>query len=136
MTFSKAKLHRKNNEDSENTWELLRFCNKLDTIVVGGASKLLKHFIGEVKPIKIVTYVDKRRSVGNLFKRLGFVHTHDDKPNYFYVVGDSRENRFKYRKSELIKQGFDKNKSEHEIMLERGIPRIYDCGTMVFEMKL
>ena len=136
MTFSKAKLHRKNNEDSENTWELLRFCNKLDTIVVGGASKLLKHFIGEVKPIKIVTYVDKRWSVGTLFKRLGFVHTHDDKPNYFYVVGDSRENRFKYRKSELIKQGFDKNKSEHEIMLERGIPRIYDCGTMAFEMMI
>ena len=23
-----------------------------------------------------------------------------------------------------------------EIMLERGIPRIYDCGTMAFEMKL
>ena len=29
-----------------------------------------------------------------------------------------------------------KNKSEYEIMLERVIPRIYDCGTMVFEMMI
>ena len=47
-----------------------------------------------------------------------------------------RENRFKYRKGALVKQGFDKDKSEHEIMLERGISRIYDCGTMAFEMKI
>ena len=108
----------------------------LDTSVVGGASKLLKHFIGEVSPHRIVTYADKRWSVGNLYERLGFAHTHDSKPNYFYVVGQHRENRFKYRKGELVKQGFDPDKSEHEIMLERGIPRIYDCSTMAFEMKL
>ena len=57
-------------------------------------------------------------------------------PNYFYVVGQHRENRFNYRKSNLIKQGFDPNKTEHEIMLERNIYRIYDCGTMVFKLNL
>lgn len=136
MTLGKTRQQRKYNENYDNTWELLRFCNKLDTSVVGGASKLLKHFISEVKPHRIVTYADKRWSVGNLYERLGFAHTHDSKPNYFYVVGQHRENRFKYRKGELVKQGYDSGKSEHEIMLERGIPRIYDCGTMVFEMKL
>ena len=136
MTFGNTSQQRKYNEDYDNTWELLRFCNKLDTSVVGGASKLLKHFIGEVKPHMIMTYADKRWSVGKLYERLGFTYTHDSKPNYFYVVGQHRENRFKYRKGELVKQGFDPDKSEHEIMLERGIPRIYDCGTMAFEMKL
>lgn len=136
MTFGKTRQQKKYNEDYDNTWELLRFCNKLNTSVVGGASKLLKHFIGEVKPHRIVTYADKRWSVGNLYERLGFVHTHDSKPNYFYVVGQHRENRFKYRKGELVKQGFDPSKSEHEIMYERGIPRIYDCGTMAFEMTI
>lgn len=136
MTFGRTRQQKKYNDDYDNTWELLRFCNKLDTTVVGGASKLLKRFIGEVKPHRIVTYADKRWSLGNLYDRLGFTHTHDSKPNYFYVVGQHRENRFKYRKGALVKQGFDKDKSEHEIMLERGIPRIYDCGTMAFEMKL
>ena len=50
-------------------------------------------------------------------------------------INGKRENRFKYRKSELIKQGFDKEKSEHEIMLERGIYRIYDCGTKAYIWK-
>lgn len=136
MTFGKTRQQRKYNKDYDNMWELLRFCNKLNTTVVGGASKLLKMFIREVKPHRIVTYADKRWSVGNLYERLGFTHTHDSKPNYFYVVGDRRENRFKYRKGELVKQGFDKDKSEHEIMLERGMPRIYDCGTMAFEMTI
>lgn len=136
MTFGKTRQQRKYNEDYDNTWELLRFCNKLDTTVVGGASKLLKHFIKKVFPHRIITYADKRWSIGKLYETLGFTHTHDSKPNYFYAIGQHRENRFKYRKGELVKQGFGTDKSEHEIMLERGIPRIYDCGTMAFEMKL
>lgn len=46
-----------------------------------------------------------------------------------------RESRFKYRKSELIKQGFDKNKTEKQIMIDRNYFRIYDCGTLKFEWK-
>ena len=136
MTFGKIRQQRKYHEDYDEKWELLRFANKLNTTVYGGASKLLKHFINEVHPKSIISYADKRWSNGNLYKALGFTHIHDSKPNYFYVVGQHRENRFKYRKGELIKQGFDINKSEHEIMLERGVYRIYDCGTMVFEMKI
>ena len=136
MTFGHTRQQRKYNKDYNNTYELLRFCNKLNTNVIGGASKLLKHFIDNIKPNEIITYADKRWSVGNLYETLGFIHTHDSKPNYFYTFGQKRENRFKYRKGQLVKQGFDPNKSEHEIMLERGIYRIYDCGTMVYKWKI
>ena len=44
-----------------------------------------------------------------------------------------KENRFKFRKSELVKDGYDPDKSEREIMKERNIPRIYDCGNIVYE---
>lgn len=132
MTFGVTRQQRKYNEDYDAVFELLRFCNKLDTNVVGGASKLLNHFIKEASPKKVISYADKRWSDGNLYKQLGFEHTHDSAPNYFYVVGKHRENRFKYRKSELVRQGFDEGKSEHEIMLDRGLYRIYDCGCMVF----
>lgn len=134
MTFGKLRQQKRFNADYDSAWELVRFCNKLNTSVVGGASKLLKRFIREVKPTRIVTYADKRWSDGNLYFKLGFEHKHDSKPNYFYVVGKKRENRFKYRKGELVRQGFDKTKSEHEIMLKRKIYRIYDCGAMVFEL--
>ena len=44
-----------------------------------------------------------------------------------------RLNRFRFRKSLLVKEGFDESKSEHDIMSERGFFRIYDCGTMVWK---
>lgn len=134
MTFGHLRKNLGNHGD-ENEFELLRFCNKLNTSVVGGASKLLKYFISTINPDRIISYADKRWSNGSLYKILGFKHIKDSEPGYFYIFGQRRENRFKYRKDALVRQGFDKNKTEHEIMLERGIYRIYDCGMMVFEMK-
>ena len=135
MTFGKMRQQRKYHTDYDSCYELLRFCSKLNTNVVGAAGKLLKAFLRDLKPSEVISYADKRWSQGNLYKQLGFEHTHNSRPNYFYVVAQRRENRFKYRKGELVKEGYDPNKSEREIMLERGIYRIYDCGTMVFKLK-
>lgn len=135
MSFGKPRINlgRKTSEDGE--YELLRFCNKLYTTVVGGASKLFKHFIDNYNPQFITSYCDRRWSVGNMYEALGFNLSHKSQPNYYYIQGNNRKNRFKYRKSELIKEGFDPNKSETQIMKERGIHRIYDCGTLVYTWK-
>jgi hypothetical protein len=120
----------------ENKYELIRFCNKINANVIGGASKLLKYFIGTYQPKEIISYADRRWSTGNLYDKLGFSYDHNSNPNYFYIINNSREHRFKYRKDMLIREGFDKNKTEHEIMLERGIYRIYDCGTITYKKTL
>ena len=132
MTFGNR---RKNLGSSckEKEYELLRFCNKLDTVVTGAASKLFKYFLEEYNPDKIISYCDLRWSNGNLYEQLGFVLNHISKPNYFYIKDYKRQNRFNFRKDVLIKEGYDKNKTEHEIMLERKIYRIYDCGCGVYE---
>lgn len=127
MTFGKQRINLGGKKD-ENSFELVRFCNKLNTNVIGGASKLFKSFLKDFNPNEIISYSDKRWSTGKLYDMLGFKHIHDSRPNYFYVVNDKRENRFKYRKDRLIAEGYDKDKTEHDIMLERGIFRIYDCG--------
>jgi len=116
----------------EDSWELLRFCNKLNTSVIGGASKLLTFFEKRFKPKMVLSYADRRWSEGGLYKSLGFEFEHLSQPNYFYVKNGVRENRFKYRKSELVKQGHDPSKSEKQIMDELGYLRIYDCGAMRF----
>ena len=118
------------------TYELMVFCNLLNTTITGGFAKLLKSFISDFNPSCIVSYVDKRWDNGELFDDNGFKHIRDKNPDYSYIIGHKRETKTKYRKKNLINQGFDANKTENEIMLERGIPRIYDCGTMVFEMRL
>jgi hypothetical protein len=120
----------------DGTYELFRFCNKLDTTVIGGADKLLKYFINTHNPKEIISYADRRWSQGGLYEKLGFEFIHNSKPNYWYIIGTNREYRFKFRKDVLVKEGFDIHKSEREIMLERGIYRIYDCGNKVYTKKI
>lgn len=54
--------------------ELLRFCSKRDSNVVGGISKLIKAFVREKKPDDIVTVVDRDWGDGSGWYSLGF-HT-------------------------------------------------------------
>jgi hypothetical protein len=128
MSFGKPRMYK-----NKEAFEILRFASLLRTSVIGGAEKILKYFEKTYNPKEIITYADLRWSNGELYEKLGFTLDHKSQPNYFYIIGNKRENRFKYRKSELVKQGFDPSKSEHEIMLERGIYRIYDCGTLCFK---
>lgn len=115
-------------ENLENEYELYRFANKLNTNVIGAFSKLLKFFVKEYKPKSIISFSNNRYFNGNVYQKNGFEFVSETKPNYYYIVKHKREDRFKYRKNILVKEGFDAKKSEKEIMTERGINRIYDCG--------
>lgn len=134
MTFGKKRLLT-NNTGNKNEYELLRFCNKLNTNVIGGASKLLKNFIRNYNPSEIITYANNSYSNGNLYERIGFEYIGESKPNYHYIIDKIRRHRFSFRKSELIKKGKSKNKSEHDIMLENKIYRIYDSGNKKYLLK-
>jgi len=129
MTFGKSRFSKKYD------WELLRFCNTLNVSVVGGASRLLKRFRA-LNDGSIVSYADKRRSNGNLYKQLGFSHSHDSKPNYWYFKsGDIMlESRVKYQKHKLSKilKYFDSDLSESDNMNNNGYHKIYDCGNQVW----
>jgi hypothetical protein len=133
MTFGNMRKSLGSNS-SNGCFEMLRFCNKLDTNVIGGASRILKHFITIVNPLKIISYCDLRWSSGNMYDRLGFTLDHISQPNYFYIIGNKRKNRFNFRKNVLVEEGYDPSKTEHQIMLERRIYRIYDCGCKVYKM--
>lgn len=108
--------------DCKGTNVLLNYCTKINTFVIGGASKLLRYFIEEYKPKSIVTLVDKRWSNGDLFEKLGFTKVREHKPNYYYVVDNHRKNKIGYI-----------NESE-ETLKEKGIYKIYDCGSIEFEL--
>lgn len=137
MSFCKQRINvgRKSNT---NEWELLRFCNKLNTTVVGGASKLLKFFIKEINPENIISYADRRWSNGNLYEKLKFSLSHISKPSYFYinVKPHKRVNRFNLRKNILVeKYNCPIDISEHEFCLSKGWYRIYDCGCLCYIWK-
>lgn len=117
---------------TENEWNLSRFCNKSNSNIVGGASKLLNHFIKKWKPSRIISFADKEWSLGELYFKLGFKQISESKPNYKYVVNKKRINKQRFKKSNLVSEGFDSSKSESEIMHERNIYRVWDCGQIKF----
>ena len=115
-------------------YEMIRFCNKKMTNVVGGASKIIKYFIKKYNPIEIISYSDSSRSNGNLYEKLGFEFEKETSPNYYWVVDNVRKHRFNFRKDKLVRQGFDPDKTEIEIMRDQGYYRIWDCGSKKWKM--
>ncbi len=130
MTFSHGRIVIGGKKDE---WELVRFANKINTNVIGAASRLLNFFLKTNKPEKIISYSDIRLFNGGLYEKIGFKKVSQSIPNYWYIIQDNRFHRFNFRKDVLVKDGYDANKTEREIMLERGIYRIYDCGAIRWE---
>jgi hypothetical protein len=126
MSFGKNRFHT-------NAIELYRFANKLNTIVIGGASKLFKHFLknnNQNNNLNIISYASRDWSTNNtLYNQLGFKFEKNTNIGYWWSKDNYiKYNRFKFRKSKLITNGFDKNKTEIEIMKERGFFRIFNTG--------
>jgi hypothetical protein len=115
--------------NGKKEYELIRFCNKIDTSVIGSASKLFNYFLNKNKDInEVISYADISLFDGKLYPNLGFEFNNLSNPNYFWVVEGVRRHRFNFNKKKLIKEGFDKNKTEVEIMQERGYYRVFSCG--------
>lgn len=135
MTFGKPRFSRKYD------WELLRFCTYKNWHVIGAAGKLLKYFIQNYKPETIISYCDLRWSTGTLYETLGFTLDHQSAPNYWYFKLDKiykRMHRSKFMKSKLknILDKFDPNLSESENMFNNKYYKIYDCGNLVYVLRL
>ncbi len=124
MSFGKSRFN-KNYE-----WELLRFVNKINIKVTGGASKLFKN-IGKAN---IISYCDLRYFTGEIYKVLGFNLIGKSKPNYYYINSHKRYSRIKFQKHKLkdLLENFDEELTESENMHTNGYSKIYDCGMLVF----
>ena len=131
MTFGPARY-------SDAKYELLRFCNKLGLTVVGGASKIIKHF-RKNHPGSIVSYANKRWSIGNLYDALGFEYLHDSDPCYWYFKTDDatmfhRSSFMKHKLKDKL-ETFDPDMSEVDNMYANGYRRIWDSGNKVYILR-
>ncbi|MFA5153901.1 MAG: hypothetical protein WC554_15225 [Clostridia bacterium] len=131
MTFGKKRMIMKS-KSQENEYELLRFCNKLNTSVIGGASKLFSYFIEQYKPEIIVSYANLDISNGNLYEILGFLKQQTININYWWVKNGKRYHRSNFMKHKLVKEGADPNKTEKEIMLERKYVKLWGTGNLKY----
>jgi len=129
MTFGKPRFNK------SYEYELIRFCNKLNTIVVGGASKLLKYFEKYYSPKSLVSYANLQWSDGGLYNQLGFIESGISEPNYWWVKGIKTLTRYqcpKHKLKDLLGDKFNPDLSEKDNMQNNGYSRLFDCGNAVF----
>ena len=130
MTFSKPRFNK------HYDWEMVRFCNKINTNVIGGAGKLLVYFRKNYSG-SIISYADRRFSQGKIYETLEFKGKKQSAPDYFYFKnGYNRYSRVQFQKHKLKDklEIFDPNLTEWQNMQLNGYDRIWDCGNLVFEL--
>lgn len=139
MTFGKRKGLTNLKGDEE--WELIRFANKRQTAVQGGASKLFKHFVKEHDPKKVVSFSSRDISDGNMYDLLGFEKAPKATSSYWYVdlTNLDRYHRAAFTRNNVAKKfGLDKNDkswTEREAMILSQYIRIDDCGQLKWTWK-
>lgn len=92
--------------------EISRFCNKLNTNVIGGFSKLLNRVKQYYGNYDIGTFIDRRYGQGNYLKDLGFIKE-NERVSFRWCKDAKTYHRLKFRKN----AGYD-----HRMR------KIWDCG--------
>lgn len=106
--------------------------------VIGGFSKLVKHFINNHRVDSLISFADLRWSDGRLYEKAGWNLDKHIPPDYYYVTnGVNREHKFNFRRKFLPKKlaHFDPNLSEKENCDNNGLLRIWDCGKLRYVLE-
>lgn len=140
MTFGKIRATSGKSKSYEGV-ELSRFCNKCDTSVIGGASKLFKHYTSSNDVTHVLSFSDVAHTSGKLYEILGFKKIKISEPGYVWVHLDTDTylTRVNCQKSNLVNLFDDvtaetiTNHTEKEIMESHGYVRVYDSGVIRWE---
>lgn len=123
-----------NSRYTNDQYEIIRYCTHPEYIVMGCFDKLFSHFqnMYDIHG-RIVSYMDlnKRFSNENVYEKHGFVLEKITTPDYVWYkkYGLPILKRYETTKRQLIQQGFDPEKTEVEIMRERGYFRVFGAGS-------
>lgn len=140
MTF--GNLRGQNSKHlTSNHYELVRFVTKSGFRVVGGASRLFKHFINDYNPEYILCYSDNDFFSGDTYKHLGFrlKSLGEDSIDYQWVNNKGYLNRWECMPNKLLDK-FPKYRTikiegskENYIMRDLGYLKVYRCGNSKWE---
>ena len=113
MSFSKTKYNH--NIKDDNTWEIIRGCPGSNNIVVGGVSKLFKHFIKDYNPSKIFSYCDFNKFDGRGYEELGMKFIGYTGPDMKWLMSNG----------DVI----PRKPSKHKELKEKSVAQIWGAGS-------
>lgn len=115
--------------------ELIRFCNASGTTVVGGLSKLIKHYIRNFEPEDIMTYADQEWSSGGSYRRLNFQEVGQREALEFWIEPGTFRRFYPNQHSTLLAQaGLETFNADR--LLNQGWTRIYNRGSIKFILEV
>jgi hypothetical protein len=132
MTFDRFEGRKKM---CDGSWNINRLCSKLNTIVIGAASKLISFFEKEYNPSRIISYSDSDWSRGSVYELIGFNRLNELKPDYMYIDNDQRVHKSRFSLKN-IRNEYNSGLTEHEICIDSGVYRIYNTGKVKYEKLL
>lgn len=129
MSFGKPRYNR------HFDLELLRLCTQTGFEVVGGASRLFKHFLKDHPNKTILSYCDYAKFSGEVYTQIGMKLSHMTPPAKVWSKGSKyiTDNYLRQRGyDQIFKTNFGKGTSNEQLMLANGWLPVYDCGQKVF----
>ena len=133
IAFSRANSERGNKDP--NRWELRRLAFK--SSVVGGASKLFKHFLRNHKEVtSIISYSDNRWFDGKVYGILGFELVKESGPDYAYTKNGKLFHKAQFRHAVMKTRknfNYDAKMTEAENTKANRFYKIWDCGKKKWE---
>jgi len=118
-----------NEEFIKGSYELLRFCDKLNFNVVDGASRLFEYFVKSYNPIEIISYSDRSWQLNDLYEKMKFKLFYKTRPDCYHIINNKRF----YKLDFSTKENHNNNEMEYQIIPEKDILKIYDSGSLIFK---
>ena len=122
MSFSQTKYNK--NLSGKDEWEIIRGCPGSNNIVIGGVSKLLKHFILDYQPKLIFSYCDFNKFNGKSYETAGMTFNGYTGPDLKYMLQDGtvvnrNPHNYKYNKEHCSFRLYGAGSKKYIMNLER-----------------
>jgi very-short-patch-repair endonuclease len=103
----------------QNNYEISRFCHKIGYQVIGGFSRLIKHFLRQNNAGLLTTFIDRRYGAGDYLKDLGFKSVNYS-PSFVWTNGTDCVHRMRFPGNTGYSKGFIK---------------LWDCGQARYDLQ-
>lgn len=116
--------------------ELVRFASKKGVTIVGGLSKLIKHFSQHIQVNDLMTYADRDWSLGMGYHQLGFTFSEITEPAHLYVNTQSLIRYFPHRLPKTILLAYKGQKSLNldDFLAQNNYIRVFNTGNLKYHL--
>lgn len=128
----------KSKGDAYQSAELVRFASRSGITVVGGLSKLIKHYVKQIAPNDIMTYADRDWSLGKGYDKLKFQLSEVTSPAFLYIHLATLTRYFPHRLPKEIKLAYESQNALHldDFLLSKGFVKIFNTGNLKYHLYL